>query len=105
MNEKTITCSQCGKPFILTVGQQERISALGLDEPKRCRACREKKIMGGLSRHEEKMRHKSVDLQRQWEFMYNIRKKRDALIVSGNRYKSSFKDIRLINMMEDEDDQ
>ena len=105
MNEKSITCNQCGKPFILTVGQQERISALDFDEPRRCRDCRERKIIASLSRHEEKMKHKNGDLRRQWEFMCNIRKKRDELIVSGNRSKSSFKDIRLINMMENDDDQ
>ena len=105
MEEKTITCNQCGKPFILTVSQQERISALCLDEPKRCRDCREKKIKAGLSRYEDKMSYKDVDPERQWEFMYNIRKKRDALIVSGNESKSSFNYLRLVSMMEDEDDQ
>jgi NAD-dependent SIR2 family protein deacetylase len=105
MKEKTITCNQCGKPFILTGSQQERISALGFDEPKRCPDCREKKITAGLSHHEEKMSHKNVDPERQWEFMYDIRKKRDALIVSGNHSKSSFKYLRLISMMEDDDDQ
>ena len=105
MKEKTITCIQCGNPFTLTVPQQERISALGFDEPKRCRDCREKKIIAGLSRHEENMRHKNVDIERQWQFMYNIRKKRDALLVSGNGSKSPFKDIKLIITMEDDDDQ
>jgi hypothetical protein len=51
------------------------------------------------------MRHKNVDPEWQWEFIYNIRKKRDALIVSGNGSRSSFKDIRLIGVMEDDDDQ
>ena len=105
MKEKTIICNECGNPFTLTVAQQERIIALKFDEPKRCRDCREKEIIAGLSRHEEKMRHKNVDIERQWEFMYYIRKKRDALIVSGNGTRSSFKDIRLIGMMEDDDDQ
>ncbi|KPK21600.1 MAG: hypothetical protein AMK69_21530 [Nitrospira bacterium SG8_3] len=105
MNEKTIICIECGNRFTLTVPQQERIIALRFDEPKRCRDCREKKIKAGLSRYEEKMSHKNVDLEWQWEFMYNIRKKRDALIVSGNGPKSSFKDLRLISMMEDDDDQ
>lgn len=105
MNDKAITCNQCGKPFILTVSQQERISALGFDEPKRCRGCREKKSKGALSRYEEKMRHKNGDPRRQWEFMYNIRKKRDALIVAGNGFKSSFKGPRPISMMEDDGNQ
>ena len=51
------------------------------------------------------MKHKNGDLRRQWDFMYNIRKKRDALIVAGNESKSSFKYLRLISMMEDDDDQ
>ena len=105
MEEKTILCMQCGNPFTLTVAQQERIIALKFDEPKRCRDCREKKIIAGLFRYEEKMRHKNVDLERQWEFMYNIRKKRDALIVSGNRSKSYFKHLRPLSMLEDDDDQ
>lgn len=103
MNEKIIICIECGNPFTLTVAQQERIIALEFDEPKRCRACREEKVIVGLSQYEEKMSHKNVDPEIQWEFMYNIRKKRDALIVSGNGSKSSFKYLRLISMMEDED--
>lgn len=105
MKEKTIICVVCGNPFTLTVAQQKRIIALEFDEPKRCRACREKEIIVGLSHHEEKMRHKNVDPEWQWEFMYNIRKKRDALIVSGNGSRSSFKYLRLTSMMEDDDDQ
>ena len=105
MNEKIIICIECGNPFTLTVAQQERIIALEFDEPKRCRACREERIIVGLSRYKEKMSHKNVDPEWQWEFMYNIRKKRDALIVSGNGTRASFKYLRLISMMEDEDDQ
>ena len=105
MKEKTIICNECGNPFTLTVAQQERIIALKFDEPKRCRDCREKEIIAGVSLHKEKMKHKNVDPEWQWEFMYNIRKKRDALIVSGNGSRSSFKDIRLIGVMEDDDDQ
>ena len=105
MNEKTLTCNKCGKPFILTVGQQERISALCLDEPKRCRDCRGKERKGGLSQYEKKMRLKNKDLKSERESAYNIRKKRDALIVAGNGSKSSFKDPRPISMMEDDDHQ
>jgi hypothetical protein len=86
---------------MFTVSQQERVSALGFDEPKRCRDCREKKSKGDLSRYEEKMRPKNGDLRRQREFIYNIRKKRDALIVAGNRSKSS----RPISMREDDGNQ
>jgi hypothetical protein len=83
MKEKTIACNQCGTLFIFTVSQQERVSALGFDEPERCRDCREKENKGSLSRPEEKMRHKKGELRRQREFMYNLRKKRDALIVAN----------------------
>jgi alpha-tubulin suppressor-like RCC1 family protein len=83
MKEKTIACNQCGTRFIFTVSQQERVVALGFDEPKRCRDCREKESKGSLSRREEKMRHNKGELRRQREFMYNIRKKRDALIVAN----------------------
>jgi len=105
MKEKTIICIQCDNPFTLTVPQQERIIALRFDEPKRCRDCWEKERKGGLSQYEEKMRHKNGDLRRQWEFMYSIRKKRDALIVAGNRSRSSFKGLRPISMMEDDGNQ
>ncbi len=105
MNDKIIICIECGNPFTLTVAQQERIIALEFDEPKRCRACRDKEIIAGVSRYEEKMGHKNLDPEWQWEFMYNIRKKRDALLVSGNGSRASFKDIRLIGVMEDDDDQ
>ena len=105
MNEKIIICIECGNPFTLTVAQQERIIALEFDEPKRCRACREEKIIASVSRYEEKMSYKNVDPEWQWEFIYNIRKKRDALIVSGNGSRSSFKYLRLISMMEDDEDQ
>ena len=105
MNEKTITCIQCGNTFVTTISQLERLIGLGLDEPKRCRDCREKKSKGDLSRYEEKMMHKNGDLERQWKFMYKISKKRDRLIVAGNGSKSSFKDLRPISEMEDDDDQ
>ena len=83
MKDKTIACNQCGNLFTFTVGQQERVSALGFEEPKRCRDCREKKSRGSPSRREEKMRHEKGELRRQREFMCNIRKKRDALIVAN----------------------
>lgn len=105
MNEKTITCIQCGNTFVNTISQLERLIALGLDEPKQCRDCREKERKGGLSQYEKKIRLKNRDLRRERESAYNIRKKRDALIVSGNRSKSSFKDPRPISMMEDDGNQ
>ena len=48
--EKAITCSQCKKQFIWTVGEQKFIHKLyedgkieGVVEPKRCPECRQKK--------------------------------------------------------------
>lgn len=105
MKDKTRTCIKCGNTFVTTISQLERLTGLGLDEPKRCRDCRGKERKGGLSQYEEKMRHKNGDLRRQWEFMYSIRKKRDALIVAGNRSRSSFKGLRPISMMEDDGNQ
>jgi len=105
MNEKTITCIQCGNTFVTTISQLERLIGLGLDEPKRCRDCREKEGKGGLSRYEEKMMHKNGDLRRQRDFMYNIQKNRDALIVAGYGFKSSLKEPRPISMMEDDGNQ
>ena len=99
MKEKTITCIQCGNTFVTTISQLERLTGLGLDEPKRCRDCREKERKGGLSQYEKKMRLKNRDLKRERESAYNIQKKRDALIVAGNGSKSSLKEPRPISMM------
>jgi hypothetical protein len=44
MEDKTLICQDCGQEFIFTVGEQEFYAAKGFDnEPKRCKACREKK--------------------------------------------------------------
>jgi hypothetical protein len=90
MDEKTILCIQCGSPFTITVAQQERIIALGFDEPKRCRECKNKGAKGGLSRYDEKMRQKNRDLKDQWGRFYNLRKLRNAIIVAGTgkKYRS-----------------
>ena len=40
--EKTIECSDCGKPFIFTVEEQEHFKSRGYtNEPKRCPECRQ----------------------------------------------------------------
>lgn len=41
MNEKIIVCKDCGKEFIVTVGEQEFYIEKGFDLPKRCQSCRE----------------------------------------------------------------
>ena len=39
--DKTITCVDCGTPFIFTVGEQEFFASKGFtNEPKRCASCR-----------------------------------------------------------------
>ena len=44
MEDKKITCKDCGKEFIFTVGEQEFYKEKGLDnEPKRCKECRNRR--------------------------------------------------------------
>lgn len=40
MEDKTITCKDCGTDFILTADNQLWYSEKGLAEPKRCKSCR-----------------------------------------------------------------
>ncbi|MGG5461404.1 zinc-ribbon domain-containing protein [Clostridium sp. B9] len=41
MEDKKLTCVDCGQEFIFTVGEQEFYKEKGFDnEPKRCLACR-----------------------------------------------------------------
>jgi len=42
--DKTMKCIDCGEEFIFTAGEQEFFAQRGFDnEPKRCKACRDKK--------------------------------------------------------------
>jgi len=41
MKDKTIKCKDCGEDFILTVGEQEFYIKTGMNEPKRCKRCRD----------------------------------------------------------------
>ena len=42
--DKTITCCDCHEDFTFTAGEQEFYQMKGLtNEPKRCKACRDKK--------------------------------------------------------------
>lgn len=46
--DKSITCVDCGKPFIWTVGEQEFYAQKGFtNEPKRCKPCKAVKKGGG----------------------------------------------------------
>lgn len=44
MEDKTLICCDCGAEFVFTAGEQEFYKEKGFDnEPKRCKACRDKK--------------------------------------------------------------
>ena len=41
-SDRTLTCLDCGQPFIFTAGEQEFYDRKGFrEEPKRCKPCRE----------------------------------------------------------------
>ncbi|MBQ3132755.1 MAG: zinc-ribbon domain containing protein [Clostridia bacterium] len=40
--DKTLTCKECGQPFVFTAGEQEFYAEKGFEnEPQRCKACRD----------------------------------------------------------------
>ena len=39
--DKTLTCVECGKPFVWTAGEQAFYAEHGFRQPKRCKECRE----------------------------------------------------------------
>ena len=44
MEDKTLTCRDCGAEFVFTVGEQEFYKVKGFEnEPTRCPACRKAK--------------------------------------------------------------
>ena len=44
--DKTLTCADCGQPFVFTAGEQEFYERKGFREiPKRCKPCRESRKM------------------------------------------------------------
>jgi len=44
MEDKTLVCQDCGQEFVFTAGEQAFYKEKGFDnEPKRCKACREKR--------------------------------------------------------------
>jgi len=43
MNDITIACRLCGKPFVFTGSEQKWYQKQGFDQPKRCPECREEK--------------------------------------------------------------
>ena len=40
MQDKTLTCSDCGQEFTFTAGEQEFFAQKGFSTPTRCKACR-----------------------------------------------------------------
>ena len=40
MEDKTLTCKECGKSFTWTAGEQEFYAQKGFSEPKKCPECR-----------------------------------------------------------------
>ena len=44
MEDKTLVCQDCGPEFVFTAGEQAFYKEKGFDnEPKRCKACRDKR--------------------------------------------------------------
>ena len=43
--DKTLVCKECGKEFVFTAGEQEFYASKGfVNEPQRCKACRDARI-------------------------------------------------------------
>jgi hypothetical protein len=52
--DKTLVCQDCGQEFTFTAGEQAFYKEKGLEnEPKRCKACRDKKKAQRSSRRNE----------------------------------------------------
>ena len=43
MEDKPIECCDCGETFVWTMKDQEFYASKGFTQPKRCKACRQKK--------------------------------------------------------------
>ncbi len=51
--DKVLVCTECGKEFIWTAGEQEFFAERGLtNEPKRCKECREARKRSGRGARE-----------------------------------------------------
>lgn len=43
MEDRTLTCIDCGSEFVFTMGEQEFFASKGFNDPKRCKDCRQKR--------------------------------------------------------------
>ena len=51
--DKTLVCKECGKEFVFTAGEQEFYASKGfVNEPQRCKACRDARKNGGRGTRE-----------------------------------------------------
>lgn len=39
--DRTLKCAECRKDFVLTVAEQRSFARYGMQQPKRCKACRQ----------------------------------------------------------------
>ena len=39
-HDRSLTCQECGQPFVFTAGEQEFFASRGFSEPRRCPSCR-----------------------------------------------------------------
>lgn len=46
MDDKTLTCEDCGEEFTFSGEEQEFFAEKGFSEPKRCKDCRQKRKAG-----------------------------------------------------------
>ena len=67
MQDKAITCIQCGDEFIFSAAEQERFLARGFDFPRRCPECRDKKSKHVDSRQRHKSEHRKGQRRRQFD--------------------------------------
>lgn len=70
MQDKTLTCSDCGQQFTFTASEQEFYAQKGFSEPSRCPSCRaarkaarESGSFGGASRGGERRMYPAVCAQ------------------------------------------
>lgn len=59
LQDKTLTCIDCGKSFVFTAGEQQFYSEKGFEnEPKRCKECRDRKK--GIRQYRERRSYRVI---------------------------------------------